>query len=104
MDESVKTRLIEAALAIEKFRNLDPKEQEWLMPLLSRGFRSTLQMLNVISLERKSFEEIALEVGIHPQTAQQKLNALLVGGLAIDLSKTAAYAPTGRPRKLARKL
>lgn len=103
MDESFRHRLTEQALAIEKFRNLAPTEQEWLRPMLSRGFKSTLALLDEIAEERKTFEEIAMALEINPQTVTQKLNALLQGGIAIDLTGTAAYAPTGRPRKLARR-
>ncbi len=103
MDTKLRERLTEHALAIEKFRNLDLQEQEWLRPMLSRGFKSTILLLDEIAEERKTFEEIAIALGINAATVAQKLNALLQGGIAIDLSATAAFAPTGRPRKLARR-
>lgn len=103
MDEKVRQRLAENALAIEKFRALAPSEQEWLLPLLTKGILSTLKILDMISGERLTFEEIGEGVGLSPITVSQKLNALAQGGMAIDLSEAAAYAPTGRPRKLARR-
>lgn len=103
MDERTRNRLCENALAIEKFRCLDPKEKEWLLPLLNRGIHSTIEMLDLIAEEKKTFEEIAQILGLHPHTIAQKLNALAQGGMAIDLTSSAAYAPTGRPRKLAKK-
>lgn len=103
MDESSRNRLTEQARAIEKFRNLAPNEQEWLLPLLSRGIRTTLELLDCISARHKTFEEIAADMGINIQTVSQKLNALKLGGIDLDLSETAAFAPTGRPRKLARR-
>lgn len=103
MDEAARKRLVELALSIEKFRNLHPNEQEWLEPLLSRGIRGTLEMLDVVSKEKMTFQEIARELGKSPTTISQRLNALLQGGMALDMSGTAAYAPTGRPRKLARR-
>lgn len=103
MHETFRRRLIEQGLSIEKFRCLHPTEQEWLLPMLSRGVKSTLALLDEIAEEKKTFEEIAAALGISPQTVTQKLNALLQGGIAIDLTETAAFAPTGRPRKLARR-
>ena len=103
LDEKVRQRLSENALAIEKFRALTPNEQEWLLPLLTKGILSTLKILDMISGERLTFEEIGEAVGLSPITVSQKLNALAQGGMSIDLSESAAYAPTGRPRKLARR-
>lgn len=103
MDEATRNRLCENALAIEKFRSLHPSEQEWLLPLLSKSVRNTIDMLDQIADEKRTFEEIALIMGLNPQTVSQKLNALVGGGIAINLSGAAAYAPTGRPRKLVRR-
>lgn len=103
MDDKVRQRLSENALAIEKFRDLHPKEREWLLPLLSKGVRSTLEILDLIEIERLTYSEIGHILNLSPVTVSQKLNALLQGGMALELSDTAAYAPTGRPRRLARK-
>lgn len=101
MHDTVRFRLLENALAIEKFRQLDPREQEWLLPLLSKGTRSTLEILDLIEEETLMFEQIGRVLGISPVTVSQKLNVLAEGGMAIDLSKTTACARTGRRRKLA---
>ena len=103
MEDGVRTRLIKYAESIDNFRNLHPEEQDWLFPLLSKGFRSTIELLNLISHEAMTFEEIASALGINKQTVSQKLNALVLGGLLIQLTDTSAFAPTGRPRKLARR-
>lgn len=103
MDEAAKERLVEIAGAIEKFRQLDSQEQEWLYPLLSRNVKTTLEILDAISGKMKSFEEIALLVGLHPHTVSEKLNALAQGGVSINMTATGAVARTGRPRKLARR-
>lgn len=103
MDDIVRYRLMDSALAIEKFRQLSPNEQDWIHPLLSKSVRSTLEILDLIAIEKLTFEDIGRTLGLSPVTVSQKLNALAQGGMAIDLSETAAYAPTGRPRKLARR-
>ena len=103
MDDMVRYRLQQNALAIEKFRQLPLEEQEWILPLLSKGVRSTLEILDLIASEKLTFEDIGRILGLNPMTVSQKLNTLVQGGMAIDLSETAAYAPIGRPRKLARK-
>lgn len=104
MHFSVRDRLIREAIAIEQFRNLHPEEQEWLLPLLSRGVRSTVETLNLVSDKIMTFEEVGKELGINSQTVSQKLNALAQGGIDIQLTDMAAFAPIGRLRKLARKL
>lgn len=58
---------------------------------------------NALAIERLTFEEIGRALNLSPVTVSQKLNALAEGGMAIDLSQSAAYAPTGRPRKLVRR-
>lgn len=103
MNESTRIQLREDALAIDKFRALHPNEQEWLRPLLSRRVQNILNMLDLISDSRMTFEEIALALGCNPTTVSQRLNALLQGGAAINLTETSACAPTGRPRTLARR-
>jgi DeoR/GlpR family transcriptional regulator of sugar metabolism len=97
-------RLKDRAEAIAKFRELDPKEQEWLFPLLQKGIQRTLELIDLISEQPMTYEEIADELDVHPTTVTQKLNALAEGGYPLDITGTTAFAPTGRPRKLARKV
>ncbi|MBN3951899.1 MAG: hypothetical protein HWQ38_37735 [Nostoc sp. NMS7] len=98
-------RLKEGALAIEKFRTLADPEQEWLMELLKVGKSAVLalKILDTISTNPLTFEEIAHICECNPQTVSQILNALEQGGMTIQMDETSAYAPTGRPRKLARR-
>lgn len=102
MNESSRKKLIEIAESIEEFQSLELEERLWLLPLMSRGIRTTLEILDLISGEKMTYEEIALEMDMNPQTVQQKLNALKLGGYPIDLDDCAAIAHTGRPRKLVR--
>lgn len=103
MDSVAIHKLKERADAIAKFRELTIEEQEWIFPLLSRGIQATIELLDIISEKPLTYEEIADELDIHPTTVTQKLNALAAGGYPLDLTDVSAFAPTGRPRKLARK-
>lgn len=103
MDDSIRQRLTEQAKLIAKFQELESKEREWLLPLLSPGIKNTLKLLDLISDRPLTFEEIATELDIHPTTVTQKLNALVAGGYPLALTDKTAFAETGRPRKLARK-
>lgn len=57
-----------------------------------KSVQSSLQILDLITSEKRSFEEIAYIIGCNNQTVSQKLNALSEGGIAIDLSETGAIA------------
>ncbi|CAD5988669.1 hypothetical protein PCC9214_05435 (plasmid) [Planktothrix tepida] len=103
MEDSFRKKLTEQAKLIAKFQELEQKEREWLFPLLSKGVRNTLELLDLISDRPLTFEEIATELDIHPTTVTQKLNALVAGGYPLALTDKTAFAETGRPRKLARK-
>lgn len=99
-------RLGNVATLIEKFRNLEVEEQEWLLELLTVGKSAvlTLNILDVIAQVPLTFKEIAVECECHPQTVSQILNAVADGGMAITMHRKSAYAPTGRPRKLVQKV
>lgn len=98
-------RLKGGALFIEKFRTLADSEQEWLMELLKVGKSAllALRILDAISDNPLTFEEIADICECNPQTVSQILNALEQGGMTIQLNEFSAFAPTGRLRKLARR-
>lgn len=98
-------RLRNAATLIEKFCNLEVKEQDWLLELLTVGKSAvlTLKILDAIAHQPLTFKEIAAECECHPQTVSQILNAVADGGINIQMEKKSAYAPTGRPRKLVQK-
>lgn len=103
MNQDTRERLKEQAESIKQFMELEKGEQDWLYPLLSRGIRSTIELLDLISDHRLSYQEIATELGMNAQTVTQKLHALAEGGLPIDLTEKGAFALIGRPRTLARK-
>ncbi|MBD2771216.1 hypothetical protein [Iningainema tapete] len=105
MNKLTSEKLKSGALAIEKFRALQEREQEWLYELLSVGKSAllALKILDAISACPLSFEEIADECGCNSQTVSQVLNALIEGGTTIQLDAKCAYAPSGRSRKLARR-
>ena len=103
MNESTIERLIDAAQAIEKLRNLHSSEQQWLEPILTKTTKTALNILDAIANTPLSYEEIADICELHPTTVRQILYALKDGGCNIDLSTKTAFAPTGRPRTLARR-
>lgn len=104
MNQETVQKIKDAALNIEKFRNLAPSDQEWLVELLKIGSSVLLvhKILDAIAARPLSFSEIAADCDCHPQTVSQILNALAGAGVAIQLNGKTAYAPTGRPRKLAK--
>jgi len=96
-------RLKQIAPFVEKFRNLHPDEQQWLEPLLKNNVRTALSILDIIANNPMTYQAIANSLELHHMTVCQMLNALAEGGCRIDLKKTTAYAPIGRPRTLARR-
>jgi hypothetical protein len=103
MNEVTLAKLRDATPSIEKFRELCPEEQKWLYPLLTQSTCTALDILEAITHQHLSYEEIAAEVGIHPTSAKQILGALMDGGCSIDLREKGAFAPIGRSRNLVRK-
>lgn len=103
MEESYIIKLERIAKSIAKFQDLAPEEREWLQPLLGFGIQNTLKMLELIAESNSmTFEEIALELDIHPGTASQKIHALIAGGYPLEVKDGAVISRTGRPRRLAR--
>ena len=91
------------AQAIEQFMELEASEREWIFPLLNRGVQSSIEILELIAEKPLTFEEIADEMDMNPNTITQKLNALIDGGYGgLTLTQTTAFSGTGRHRKLAR--
>ena len=103
MNQNTIERLKIAAPSIEKFRNLHPDEQIWFEPMLSQTIKTALNVLDAISNTPLTYEEIANICELHPTSVKQILSALDDGGCRIDLSEKTAFAPTGRPRNLARR-
>ncbi|WP_317108173.1 hypothetical protein [Chroococcidiopsis sp. SAG 2025] len=73
------------------------------MLLVGKSALLALRILDAIATRPLTFEEIAIECECHPQTVSQILNALADGDMTLQLDETSAFAPTGRPRKLARR-
>ena len=97
------TKLKAAALAIKKFRQLHPDEQGWALPLLHPTIKTALTILDTIANTPLTYQEIANCCQLHPTSVRQILAALDEGGVAITLTEKSAFAPVGRPRKLARR-
>lgn len=103
MNQDTILRLKDAAPSIEKFRNLNPSEQDWLIPMLTQTVKTALNILDTIVDSPLTYQEIADTCELHPTSVKQILNALDDGGCKINLSEKTAFAPTGRPRNLARR-
>ena len=103
MDQTTIRRLKENAAAIERIRNLHPDEQAWLVPCLNRRILTSLNILDAIANNPLTYEQIADICELHPTSVRQILGALSEGGCSISLSEKTAFAPTGRPRTLARR-
>lgn len=90
----------EAGIAIA-----DYKSQGWIIVGATNqgGVAAGHKQLEDAIINPLTFEEIADICECNPQTASQILNALEQGGMNIQMDKASAYAPTGRPRKLARR-
>lgn len=100
-----KTTLVKLKLAaphIEKYRQLDQKEKDWLVPILDYTVLTAISILEQIENQPLTFDEIAAEVGMHPTSVSQIIHALSES-IHIDMSTGKAYAPIGRKRKLVQK-
>lgn len=65
--------------------------------------RTALNILDAISNNALIYEEIADICELHINSVKQILSALNEGGCLIDMREKTAFAPTGRPRNLARR-
>ncbi|MCT7975192.1 hypothetical protein [Laspinema olomoucense] len=104
MNQNQINRLIEKAEAIAYFLELDPEQQDKLWPLIPKGIRSTIMLLDAIGEQPKTYEELAVELECHETTISQKLN-IMAKFMAIELENDTAYAPSkhgGRPRRVAK--
>lgn len=106
MDSRIYYRIEDLALLIERFRQLEDKDQEWLRALFKgdRTIISCLEILDEIEDKALSYYELANIMGCSPETIKQKLNAMISGGIAISESRGKYKAARGgRPRKLCKK-
>ncbi|MBD2364505.1 hypothetical protein H6G36_25585 [Anabaena minutissima FACHB-250] len=107
MNAETYKRIEDLALYIERLRELDDNELSWIKELLKNGktVLSCLELLDAIENQSLNYEELAEAIGCSAETAKQKLNALIAGGIAIKPERDGRFiAPKigGRPRKLAR--
>ena len=65
MNQDQIDRLTEKAQAIAYFLGLDPEEQDRLWPLIPKGIRSTIALLDEIAEAPKSYEELAAILDCH---------------------------------------
>ena len=103
MNQNTIERLKLAASSIERFRNLHPDEQRWLEPMISQTMKTALDVLDAINNNPLTYQEIADICELHINSVKQILSALNEGGCVVNLSEKTAFAPTGRPRNLARR-
>ncbi len=103
MNEDSVERLKKVAKHLNKFRDLDKEEQDWLIELLRHGrlVLSALNVLEAISEEALSYEEISEVTELHPNTIKQIICAISTD-CDIDEQKTEKFISQhgGRPRKL----
>lgn len=109
MNSDTYKRIEDLALYIERLRELEDSELSWLKELLRNGkaVLSCLELLNAIENQSLNYEELGNALGCSAETAKQKLNALIAGGIAIKPERDGRFiAPKigGRPRKLSRKI
>jgi predicted ArsR family transcriptional regulator len=103
MDDTARLGLRAKAKAIEQFMELEASEREWIFPLLNRGVQSSIEILELIREKPLTFDEIADEMDMNPNTITQKINALIDGDYTgLTLTESTAFSWTGRYRKLAR--
>jgi predicted Rossmann fold nucleotide-binding protein DprA/Smf involved in DNA uptake len=102
MNEATAKRLAEIAPLIEKFLDLHPDEQAWLLPLLGKAEKTAITVISEIEGHALTYQEIAKFTDINPQTVQQILYALELGGIAFKQGKSGKWISPkgGRKRKL----
>lgn len=107
MDTGTYNRIKEMALHIERFRTLEESDQIWLRDLLRNGraVLSCLEILDLIEDRPLNYYELATVLECSSETAKQRLNALILGGIAISEARDGRFKASrcGRPRKLCHK-
>lgn len=99
MNKTTLAKLKLAAPQIEKYRQLDERDKEWLAPIIDFSVLTAIDILSQVEEQPLTFEEIAALTGLHPNSISQIINALSES-IVIDMSNGKAYAPVGRKRKL----
>jgi hypothetical protein len=101
--ESIK-RLENASLSLHDFFELEDSEREWLIPMLSRNIRSTIELIKLIEEQPRTYSDLSGLICLHPNTIKQKLLALKRGGFPILMNEDVAVLETGRKRVLVRRV
>ena len=81
MDKVTTDRLEKLAPLIQKFLELHPDEQEWLLPLLGKAERRAITILQEIDNCPLTYNEAGKLTSTHPNTVKQTLYALSNGGM-----------------------
>lgn len=102
MDKVTVDRLKQLAPLIQKFLDLHPDEQEWLLPLLGRAERRAIKILQEIDNHPLTYKEAGSFTETHPSTVKQTLHALNEGGINFKIDSTGRWLTPngGRKRKL----
>lgn len=102
MDQVTAERLKQLAPLIQKFIELHPDEQEWLLPLLGRAERRAVAILQEIDNFPLTYQQVAELTQTHPSTVKQTLYALNEGGMNFKIDSTGRWLTPngGRKRRL----
>ena len=102
MDKITTDKLERVAPLIQKFIQLHPDEQEWLLPLLGKAERRAIAILQEIDNCPLTYKEAGKLTDTHPNTVKQTLYALSNGGLNFKVDSTGRWLTPngGRKRKL----
>lgn len=76
MNEQTRYKIEDNAISIARYLDLDPEEQNWLYPLLSKSVQSAISVAEAIGKTPKSYVEIADEVELNSNTVKQLIYAL----------------------------
>ena len=102
MDKATTDHLTKIAPQIQKFMDLHPDEQDWMIFIVGRAERRAIAILEAIQGAYLTYQQIAEEVDCHPTTVKQILYALDAGGIPLKADKTGRWSTSvgGRNRRL----
>ena len=102
MNSETYNKIVALTPMLVQFQHLEPQERAWLEPLLNKSVQTAIAILDKISQREMTYKEVADDLNLNSQTAQQIINALSEGGANIQIKAKAAQAATGRLRVLKR--
>lgn len=107
MNEKVYERIVDVTPYILRLLELDEKEYSWIRELLKNGrtVLKCLELLDLIEAQSLNYTELSGYLNCSPETAKQRLNAMIAGGLPVLRQKDERFITSkgGRSRKLARR-